>query len=227
MKFHPVTVLLDLIYPPKCVLCGTLLTHHQHDFCDSCRKTLPVCDEKLQRTEVFDGVTAALWYQGAVRGSILRYKFFGRSHYSRCYGRLLAAACVRLPLEDVDAVTWIPVSRRRRWRRGYDQSKLLAASLAKALDKPLVSTLRKTKHNPPQSTLTTPEERRANVLGVYAAVSHAAAGKRLLLVDDVWTTGATATEAGRTLLLAGADTIWMAALARSREFKENEQVKPC
>ena len=118
MKFHPVTVLLDLIYPPKCVLCGTLLTHHQHDFCDSCRKTLPVCDEKLQRTEVFDGVTAALWYQGAVRGSILRYKFFGRSHYSRCYGRLLAAACVRLPLENVDAVTWIPVSRRRRWRRG-------------------------------------------------------------------------------------------------------------
>ena len=84
MKFHPVTVLLDLIYPPKCVLCGTLLTWRQHDFCDSCRKTLPVCDEKLHRTEVFDGVTAALWYQGAVRGSILRYKFSGRSHYSRC-----------------------------------------------------------------------------------------------------------------------------------------------
>ena len=116
MKFHPVTVLLDLIYPPKCVLCGTLLTWRQHDFCDSCRKTLPVCDEKLHRTEVFDGITAALWYQGAVRGSILRYKFSGRSHYSRCYGRLLAAACVRLPLEEVDAVTWIPVSRRRRWR---------------------------------------------------------------------------------------------------------------
>lgn len=227
MKFHPVTLLLDLIYPPKCVLCGKLLTRQQHDFCDSCRKTLPVCDEKLHRTDVFDGITAALWYQGAVRGSILRYKFSGRSHYSRCYGRLLAAACVRLPLEEVDAVTWIPVSRRRRWRRGYDQSKLLAAALAKALDKPLVSTLRKTKHNPPQSTLTTPEERRANVLGVYRAVGHGAAGKRLLLVDDVWTTGATATEAGRTLLLAGADTVWMAALARSREFKENEQVKPC
>ena len=130
-------------------------------------------------------------------------------------------------LEEVDAVTWVPVSRRRRKQRGFDQAQLLAEAAAGHWQVRPVPTLVKTVDNPAQSSLEGAEKRRANVLGVYAAVAHAAAGKRLLLVDDVWTTGATATEAGRTLLLAGADTIWMAALARSREFKENEQVKPC
>lgn len=218
--------ILDLIYPPKCVFCGKLLNRHQREICDDCRKTLPICTEKIHRSATFQGITAALWYEDQARDSILRYKFSGRSYYAGCYGGLLAAACTRLPLDKVDAVTWIPVSRRRRWRRGYDQAKLLAAALAKALDKPLVSTLHKKKHNRPQSSLTTSEARRANVLGVYGA-GNAVAGKRLLLVDDIWTTGATATEAGRTLLVAGAEAIWMAALAKGRESKENEQVKPC
>lgn len=221
-----IKILLDLIYPPKCVFCGKLLTRRQQDICDDCRKKLPICTEKVRRSAVFRGITAALWYEENVRASILRYKFSGRGHYASCYGQLLAAACVRLPMEEVDAVTWVPVSLRRRWRRGYDQSRLLAAALAKTLDKPLVPTLQKIKHNRPQSSLTTPEARRANVLGVYRA-KETAAGKRLLLVDDIWTTGATATEAGRTLLLSGTECVWMAALAKGRESKENEQVKPC
>ena len=98
--------------------------------------------------------------------------------------KLLAAACARLPLEEVDAVTWVPVSRRRRRQRGYDQAQLLAECLAAELDKPLVSTLTKIRTQPAQSSLETAEARRANVLGVYPGQErqpgNAAAGGRYL-----------------------------------------------
>lgn len=219
-------IVLDLLYPPKCVFCQCLLTYRQGMACDGCRSRLPVCGEKVGRSAVFRGITSALWYEGRVRESILRYKFNGKGHYSRCYGPMLAAAAARLPLEEVDAVTWVPVSRRRLHQRGYDQSKRLAVLLARQLHKPLLSTLHKHRDNPPQSSLPTEAARRANVLGVYRARPEAA-GKRLLLVDDIWTTGATANEAGRTLLTAGAGDIFLVTLAKAREYKEYEQVKPC
>lgn len=217
---------LDLLYPPRCVFCQSLLRRRERLVCDSCRSHLPVCDETVGHTAALRGVTAALWYEERVRESIIRYKFYGKSGYSRCYSLMMAAAAARLPLEEVDAVTWVPVSRRRLHQRGYDQSRRLAAALARQLDKPLLSTLRKQRDNPPQSAQPTEEARRANVLGVYRAKPEAV-GKRLLLVDDIWTTGATANEAARTLLMAGAEAVWLVTLAKAHEFKENEQVKPC
>ena len=218
--------LLDLLYPPKCVFCHKVLTRQERDICNQCRRTLLVCSAEVGHNGCFRGIVAALWYEGTVQESILRFKFGGRTLYAQCYGQLMAAVCARLPMEEVDAVTWIPVSRQRLRQRGYDQARLLATALARELDKPLLSTLQKHRHTPPQSGISAPEARRANVLGVYRA-KPAAVGKRLLLVDDIRTTGATANEAGRTLLAAGAEALWLVTLAAGRESKENEQVKPC
>ena len=208
----PAAWLLDLLYPPKCVLCRRLLRRDERDLCGPCRQALPVYHGSIRPGRWAEGAVAALCYEGAVRESLLRFKFGGAESYAGCYGRLLASACRRLPLQEIDAVTWVPVSRRRRRKRGYDQARLLAAALARELGKPLLLTLRKVRDNAAQSTLKEPEQRRANVLGAYCARDRCA-GKRLLLVDDICTTGATLDEAARTLRTGGAAAVWLAVLA--------------
>ena len=211
-----VGAILDLLYPPKCVFCRKLLTREEQEICNRCRMELPVFTEELDPGPYCSGAVAALRYEDRVRDSLLRFKFQGMEQYAGCYGKLLAAACAQLPLENIDAVTWVPVSRRRRRSRGYDQAQLLAKELAAELGKPMISTLTKIRHNQTQSSLETAEARRANVLGVYQAGT-TAAGRTLLLVDDIVTTGATSSEAARTLLTAGATAVYLAAVAARRD----------
>ena len=208
----PAVWLLDLLYPPKCVMCRRLLRRDERDVCTACLRALPLYGGSPAPGPWCRGAVAALRYEGDVRSSLLRFKFGGMEQYAGCYGRLLAAACERLPLAEIDAVTWVPVSRRRRRKRGYDQARLLAAALARELGKPLVPALRKCRDNPPQSSLEEAARRRANVLGAYRVLP-ACAGKRLLLVDDIRTTGATLDEAARVLLTGGAGAVWQAVLA--------------
>lgn len=208
--------LLDLLYPPKCVFCRKLLRREETEICSRCRMELPVYTGHLEPGPYCTGAAAALFYEDRVRESLLRFKFQGMEQYAVCYGKLLAAACAQLPLEEIDAVTWVPVSRQRRRKRGYDQAHLLAKALGSELGKPCLGTLTKVRHNQTQSSLETAEARRANVLGVYRAGPQAAE-KTLLLVDDIVTTGATSSEAARTLLTAGATAVYLAAVAARRD----------
>lgn len=207
-----------LLFPPKCVLCRKLLKKDETDLCGSCRihtPTLPAGKEKL----FFLARWTAVWYyRDTVRSSLLRYKFGGKRSYARSYGRLLA---MKLRTEDIDAsvdlLTWIPISRRRRLRRGYDQVELIARAVAAELSLPLAPTLRKTRHTPPQSGIREAERRRANVLGAYCVPDESAVrGKRILLMDDILTTGATASECAKVLLFAGAKEVSFAAVAATK-----------
>ena len=205
--------ILDLLYPPKCVFCGKILRKDEENVCLSCRTKLPVCTDKLQAGPYLDEAAAVFSYEGLVRDSLLRYKFGGREQYAVCYGEWLAAA-VSARLPSVDAVTWVPVSRKRKRKRGYDQAMLLARETARRLGKPLVPTLRKTRDNPAQSGIHDASERRVNVLGAYECIAdRAVLEKRLLLVDDIFTTGATLGEAARTLRVSGAALVCGAVLA--------------
>ena len=109
----------------------------------------------------------------------------------------------------------MPISKKRLRRRGFDQSRYLAASLCVDWHTAPVETLRKVADNPPQSGAADAAARRANVLGVYEATA-AAAGKRWLLVDDVVTTGATLGECVRVLKEAGAADVVCLTLAATR-----------
>ena len=101
-------------------------------------------------------------------------------------------------------------------RRGYDQAQLLAQETARALAAQAVPLLEKTRDTPPQSSLTQGRQRRANVAGVYTAPHPAqVAGQRVLLLDDILTTGATLNEAARTLRQAGARQVVAAAFCRT------------
>ena len=115
-----------------------------------------------------------------------------------------------------DLITWVPVSPETLRRRGYDQAQLLAQETARALAAQAVPLLEKTRDTPPQSSLTQGRQRRANVAGVYTAPHPAqVTGQRILLLDDILTTGATLNEAARTLRQAGARQVVAAAFCRT------------
>lgn len=215
----PLGVLLDLLFPPKCVFCGKVLDSGEDGLCARCQRDLPwLADGEAELTgEFFSLCAAPLRYQDKVRDSIRRYKFNGRRGYHKLYGKLVAQ-CVHDHLTGrYDLITWVPLSRQRKKERGYDQAFLLASAAALELGEVAVETLRKERHTAAQSGLTEAAQRRANVLGAYTPVDpELVAGKRVLLIDDVVTTGSTLSECARTLRTMGAADVVCAALARAR-----------
>ncbi len=154
------------------------------------------------------------YYKDTVRSSLLRYKFSGRRSYAPAYGRILAMKLQKEGWDGFDILTWVPIAPLRRLRRGYDQVELLAEAVGNELGITPIKTLRKIRNTPPQSRIGDVSRRRANVLGAYVPVSpETVRGKRILLLDDVITTGATASECARVLLTAGAKEVFCAAMA--------------
>lgn len=210
------TWLSELLFPQKCVLCGKVLEKEEMDLCHSCRVHVSECSIPKEKLPFLDSWTAIWYYEGDVRRSLLRYKFHGRRNYGESYGRLLAMKLMREERADFDLVTFIPISPQRRRRRGFDQVELLAHSVAREWNVPAVATMKKVRHNPPQSGIVGHAQRRANVLGVYRMRDDVSvAGKKILLLDDIVTTGATAGEAARVLLTAGAVQVHLAVVARA------------
>ena len=210
--------LLDLLFPPKCILCGKLLQRQEQDLCRECRVDSPEYPSGNDQIQFLDSFTAVWYYEGAVRRSLLRYKFYGARSFAPGYGRLLAMKLLQSHPEGFDCLTWIPVSRLRKLRRGYDQVELLAKAVGRELGMEPIPLLKKVRHNRPQSGISDASKRRANVLGAYREVNRQAiAGKRILLLDDILTTGATASEAARVLLTSGAKEIHCAAVAAARK----------
>ena len=204
----------ELFYPDKCVLCGQLLGKEETDLCHSCRTDAPAWKKGNFKISFVARWAAVWYYKDNVRESLLRYKFQKRRNYAAAYGRLLAMKLVQSGFDDFDVLTWVPISFRRRWKRGFDQVALIAKSVAQELNCKAVPTLRKVRHNAPQSGMANAAARRANVLGAYRVRRRAAVtGKRILLLDDIITSGATVSECAKTLLTAGAAQVSCAAVA--------------
>lgn len=208
--------LLNLLYPPKCPFCGALSPGGEVSLCPRCEQALPWAEGTFS-AQGFDSGVFVLYYEGAVRASLLRYKFGGCSGYAGVYGPLLAQRIAEGLGGRFDLISYVPVSRWRRATRGYDQSELLARAVARCYGAQPVVTLHKRRQNRTQSQLHSANARRANVSGVYTPVGpERFAGQRVLLIDDIVTTGATLSEAARTLRAAGAADVVCAALAGKR-----------
>ena len=209
-----------LLFPPKCVLCGNLLQGQEHDLCHACRTHTPERPHSRKKLPYLANWCALWYYEDNVRSSLHRYKFRNARSYASVYGRLLAMKLQKEFAGAFDILTWVPVSPKRRWERGYDQVELLAMAVGCELGITPVCTLQKIRDNPPQSGITGYAQRKANVLGVYKAVEPAALhGKRVLLLDDIITTGATSGECARVLLTAGAKEVICAAIAAAPNEK--------
>lgn len=213
--------LLTLLFPPKCVLCRKLLARDETDFCGHCRQNAPEFKKSNFSLSFLAGWTSLWYYKDMVPGSIRRYKFYGRRSYAPAFGRALAMKLQKEGWDNFDILTFVPVAFLRRVSRGYDQVELLCHAVGGELGITPVKTLRKIRNTPPQSGIRDVSRRRANVLGAYrAACPEDLRGKRILLLDDVITTGATASECARVLLTAGAKEVYCASIAVSNHTKK-------
>ena len=211
--------LTALLFPPKCMFCRSVIDEGY--ICGKCKNDLPVCGKVRGHGEFFSKCAAPLYYTGNVRRAMLAYKFNGKRAYAAGFAPLIAETVMEELSGEYDIMTWAPISARRLRKRGYDQARLLAEQTAEILDVPVMSTLKKVRHTKANSSLTGRESRAANVSSAYEVTDpEKVRGKRVLLVDDIVTTGATLSECARMLLMAGAEDVVCAAAAAARNGKK-------
>lgn len=211
--------ILSLIYPPKCVFCGTVID--KSDICEECEKSLPFTkgDSIYQKFPFVDKCISPLYYKNYVRRAVLRFKFAGCSCYSRRLGGIMSECAENnLDCGSIDMISCIPLSRKRMHDRGYNQAELLAKEISKKVGVEYLPTLKKIRHNTAQSTIKDSKQRAANVIGAYRVVdAEKVKGKYILLVDDVVTTGSTVSECARILKKSGAKAVYCVTLARRED----------
>jgi ComF family protein len=235
--------MVDLVFPTPCHTCGRPLDRARRSaLCGRCWDELervrpggctrcgwsfpdpatalgadrPLCQRCREATDHFRLARAVLLYReaGIARDAILLCKHAGRVALLRHLADLLAVeAPAHLRLGDWDGLVPVPLHWSRRWRRGFNQAEVLARAVGRHHSIPLVLALVRTRRTPPQQGDAT--ARRRNVRDAFAVrIPKRVAGRRLLLVDDVFTTGATANAAALALLQAGATDVGVLTLAR-------------
>ena len=210
--------LLDLLYPPKCPFCGRVLERGEEGWCASCQQDLPWTEPGGGKAvEGCAACLSPLWYRDGAREGMHRYKFGGGRGHARLFGELMAQ-CLRDRWDGpVDLITWAPLHPKRKKERGYDQAELLAQRVGGLTGLPVESTLEKHRATAVQSQTEGDEARKANVRGAYRALPGLdLTGKRVVLVDDVATSGATLAECAAALRAAGADCVVGLTFARAR-----------
>lgn len=216
------------IFPARCLACGrrgvafcaacwTALPRLRPPFCPRCsrpERTGARCYDCQRASPALAAVRAACAYGGLVGLAVRRLKYSRERYLVDPLAALLEECLTARPLA-VDALVPVPLDQARSRDRGYNQAALLAAPVAAALGVPIApSWLRRSRPTRPQVGLNA-RERRANVRGAFECpVPEAVAGRRVLVVDDVMTTGATLEACAEALMTAGASGVWGLVVAR-------------
>lgn len=228
---------LDLVLPPRCLSCGEQVADPQAlcsecwsridfieaPFCSVCgipfehdAASDAVCAACLARKPRYDRARAVFRYGDDSRGMILSFKHADRTDAAIAFAAWMARAGKEL-LAEADVIAPVPLHYRRLvWRR-YNQAALLALRLGRAAAKPaIVDLLKRTRPTPSQAGLGAGERQRnlAGAIAVNPARAGGVQGRRVLLVDDVFTTGATVSACARALRRAGAAGVDVLTLAR-------------
>ena len=217
---------LDLLFPIHCVQCGREgevicdscvdgLRKLEHPFCDTCARpgVQGRCGPCQEHPSDINGIRAPYLFEGPVRDAVHRLKYRGWRVAAPLLGGLLAEYLSRHKLPG-EVLVPVPLHSSRLRSRGYNQSGLLAREIGKLLEVPVrQDLLKRTNDSLPQVEVRTREQRRANVSGNFEA-STEVAGLRVLLVDDVATTGSTLFACASVLKDAGAASVWGLVLAK-------------
>ena len=228
--------MLDVVLPPVCLGCDSRLTEHDA-VCPACWRGIdfiraPLCDRlgiplpsdtggtmisaaAAARPPVYDRARAVARFDGLMRDLVHGLKFSDTHDGRRLFGRWLVSAGAEL-IEDCEIVVPVPLSRWRLLSRRYNQAQILATEVARISGKQLAATALIRHRATKQQVGLTRGERKKNVAGAFSVAASGQAliaGKSVLLIDDVITTGATVSAAARALKRAGAAKVDMLALA--------------
>ena len=208
MKNNIFNSLLDLVFPPRCEVCKK---SGPEALCAECFSGV-----KFLRPQF--GIHSAAAYDGTLKSAIHRFKFQNRKKLAEPLGVLMVNYLGRdrsLPLRELDGIIPVPLHPRRLRGRGFNQAELLARVVGRYFDLPVISALARVKHTKPQFDLPR-EARRLNLIGAFRVNQpKEIVNKRVLLLDDIYTTGATVTECVRALSAAGARRIEVLTLSRA------------
>ena len=223
--------LLDILFPPSCVGCGRVLPIDAA-FCEACDALVErvadprclrcaepgdfadaTCPRCAARPPPFAAAFAPFAHEGPIARAIHRYKYEDHPELAAPLASLLAAEAAEFFASAPGELCALPLHRSRLRTRKYDQAELLTGELARRTGRVRLELLSRSRATERQVGLTE-AARDANVRGAFSA-SPACAGRELVLIDDVFTTGATARAAAQVLLEAGARSVRVLTLARA------------
>lgn len=216
--------LIAIIYPNRCVICRKKIGENASYTCEICSNII----EYNLKNEAYgyalkdfsDLLISPFLYDGIIRKKILEFKFNNKAYLGKFFGFWLAREIKKKKLY-FDYIVPVPMYYKRKLERGYNQSEILAKEISKYFtSKFITNVLYKFKKSKVQSTLKL-DERRKNVLGTYLIKnSDKIKGKTILLVDDIYTTGATASECAKMLKTNGARKVIVVTIAHGKFSKE-------
>ena len=201
--------LLDLVYPPTCPSCGVAIAEHG-GICSTCWNGLEVPSEDTQ-------VIAPYIYNEISRELVLKLKHGGKFSLAALMGRMMATALENGATDENRLLVPVPLHRLRIWERGYNQAALLATELAKhGKGQVCLNALKRRKRTPSLGGLGRSERQRvlSGAITVNAACREKLSGRKIVLVDDVYTSGATSSACTSALLEAGAKSVKVLCFAR-------------
>ncbi|MBD5081284.1 MAG: ComF family protein [Ruminococcaceae bacterium] len=207
--------LLDLVYPNRCPFCNEIIPFDEYH-CDSCGLFFSPAPEKW-KYGFLDGLTAFTVYDTVSRAFISKIKRESNGYAISAAAYMIAKGLIN---EDhtasLDCITYVPMRRKAVRKRGYNQTKLMAKELSGILGLPYADLLKKNRDTAEQKKLGA-EGRKNNVKDAFSFTSKHCdiAGKNILIIDDVTTTGSTLSEIARTLKAAGADKVYAAVFAKT------------
>ena len=215
-----IDALLGLIYPRKaaCMGCGSRAGFPRDWLCEDCRQLLAkrwVGAGPVPAGGLFMGAAYGYYYGGPAGGLVRNLKYRGVKRLAPLMGRAMATAFEAIQPTGADCVVPVPMHRRRLRQRGFNHAALLADEAGKRLGLPTLEALERVRNTRQQARLPDAKRRR-NMEGAIAATADMK-GRRVILVDDVCTTGATANACARALLDAGADAVYLLCFAAAHE----------
>jgi len=222
--------ILNLFFPSNCVYCGGKISYADNNLCQDCLGSIDLIENQCQRCSglIINGnceicsdrefyieknVTIAE-YSGVMKEILHYYKF---SNSKRLYKHISKLASERLLNSRIkfDLITSVPMNRKKKWKRGYNQSELVAKELSKKFSIPYKKLLSEKKNSDAQRNLGY-TERFLNVINRYSLKKKIGLNDRnILIIDDVFTTGATLNECSRMLSMNGSNRVFSLTFARA------------
>lgn len=228
---------VQLVCPPKCVLCEKVLFVGEQ-ICTKCRKKLPFvgqyycmkCGKPIenekeycagcQRKKYYFERNVSLWtYSPQLKKSLYRFKYSNKRYYAKYYASEIYKKYGRLIFSwNIDVVVPVPLYYKKRRKRGYNQAEVLARELCKLTKLPIdTKMVVRTKNTVPQKQLNE-KERQKNVKDVFQIGKSVVKLKKILLIDDIFTTGSTVNEIAKILKEAGCDSVYVVTLCVGRGY---------